>query len=86
MFLHIETGGCAVEVDCDDIIDLAFECKHSFAYECSTDDFNFECPTCATPFQTVSGLLQHVESDACEEHAEDGSTLLKLIRFLRSRL
>ncbi|CEJ81549.1 hypothetical protein VHEMI01670 [[Torrubiella] hemipterigena] len=86
MVLHVENAGCALEVDCEDVIDLASECKHSFAYESSTNDYNFECPTCATPFQTVSGLLQHVESDACEEDMTSGSALSKLILFLRSRL
>ncbi|PQK16858.1 hypothetical protein BB8028_0007g00590 [Beauveria bassiana] len=86
MILHMENGGCELAVDCDFITSLAFECDSSDWYECSTDHYNFECPTCKTPFQNVSGLLQHAESDACKETMKKGAPLFRLVRFLRSRL
>ena len=86
MLMHMENGGCELDVDCEYITSLAFECDFSGWYECSTGASNFECPTCETPFHTMGGLFQHVESDACEENMDKGDSLSKFLGFLRLML
>ncbi|KID85918.1 C2H2 finger domain-containing protein [Metarhizium guizhouense ARSEF 977] len=86
VLLHLESGNCASEVDNDWMVDLAFECHQARFYTSEDDDYNFECPTCGTPFLAMSGLLQHVESDVCTEGLAMGKPLFKFLRFLQSRL
>ncbi|KAH7308488.1 hypothetical protein B0I35DRAFT_442053 [Stachybotrys elegans] len=86
MVLHLEAGGCGSGVDEEDISDLAFECYQASKYTTGDgSDYDFECPTCETPFAFISGLLQHVESDACEEELVNGP-LGRFLRFLRTRV
>lgn len=86
MLLHLEPGACQAEIDEGDIVDLALECYQSSRYTSDNPGYNFQCPICETPFEKVSGLLQHIKSDACEESLAIGSPLWKFLRFLRSRL
>lgn len=86
MILHLENGGCEIDVDRDDITQLALECHSAPNYQCFTGYYDFQCPTCATPFEAVSGLFQHVESDACEENLAARAPLSRFVRFLKSRL
>ena len=86
MVLHLEAGTCVTDVNETDVSNLAFECYQSAKY--TTDDdanLDFQCPTCGVEFAFISGLLQHAESDACDESLADGS-LGKFLRFLNKRI
>jgi uncharacterized protein (DUF983 family) len=45
----------------------------------------FMCPTCQTTFLHMSGVLQHAESDRCDEDLGQGRPLWKFLRFVQSR-
>lgn len=43
----------------------------------------YKCPGCDVRFSVISGLLQHVESNACDEGIYQGSGIIgKLLHFL----
>ena len=87
MVLHLEAGTCESGADRDRVDDIAFECYQSKKYTCKDNpDSYFECPTCSKPFIWMSGLLQHVESDNCDEELEWPQPLGKFLRFLRSQI
>lgn len=86
MLLHLETGYCESGVDDGDVTSLAFKCYQSEHYTCYDDDYDFKCPTCDTPFVAMSGLFQHVESNACDEGLTGRSPLVKFLRFLRTQI
>ncbi|KAL3471585.1 hypothetical protein BJX99DRAFT_237093 [Aspergillus californicus] len=82
MMLHLEAGTCDSGVDLDKINRLAFECYQAQRYKSLNPNFNFECPTCQTPFAYMSGILQHAESDCCEEELGSESPLGIFLEFL----
>lgn len=86
MILHLEAGTCECDADLDEITELAFECHQSKFYNSDNPDFNFECPTCQTPFRFMSGLLQHAESDSCDESLVEQWPLAIFLRFVKSRV
>ena len=49
----------------------------------STKVFPFECPECCSVFTKLSGLFQHVYSDACSQQMDEGK-IAKLIRWLEN--
>ncbi|KAI5863407.1 hypothetical protein GGS23DRAFT_531950 [Durotheca rogersii] len=96
MVLHLEAGTCASGTDNDFVTRVAFEChrfrEYTFAEgsDCSSDfgrsgDRDFTCPTCPSRFPYMSGLLQHVESDRCEEDLAWGP-LAQFLRYLEKRI
>ncbi|PYH40069.1 putative C2H2 finger domain protein [Aspergillus saccharolyticus JOP 1030-1] len=86
MMLHLEAGTCDSGVDVDMINQLAFECYEALQYKSSNANFNFECPTCQTPFAYMSGILQHAESDICEVGLDSISPLRIFLEFARSSI
>ncbi|KAH7117329.1 hypothetical protein EDB81DRAFT_668295 [Dactylonectria macrodidyma] len=86
MVLHLEARTCTSGIGLEEITDLAFECRQSRHYASENPDFDFECPTCQTPFAYISGLLQHAESDCCDEELGENSPLGIFLRFVRSRI
>ena len=46
--------------------------------------YPFHCPTCATVFSKLSGLFQHVESNACSQMMDEGA-IAKFVRWLVNR-
>ncbi|UKZ58285.1 hypothetical protein TrVGV298_012153 [Trichoderma virens] len=83
MMLHLEVGNCPSGVDRSDIDDYARQCRQWPQYIDHDDDY--KCPTCGKWFHHMSGLLQHVESDCCDEDLESWwSPLAVFLRFLRS--
>lgn len=91
MLLHLESGFCACRIEADQIERLAFEC-HQAGYYTNEDfvwvyDYHpFRCPTCDDQFDRMSALLQHVESDRCDEALTSYSPLGKFLRFLKTRV
>ncbi len=85
MVLHLETGACASNVDCDWVDSVAFECYAAMYYTSDQGGFDFMCPTCQVPFVYMSSVLQHAESNRCEECMTRGSPLWRFLRYLRSR-
>ncbi|VUC33504.1 unnamed protein product [Clonostachys rosea] len=86
MLLHLETGTCDCGIGRERVTELAFECRQSQYYASSQDDFDFECPDCAVPFLYISGLFQHVQSEACDEDLGWHSPLRVFLRFLSGRV
>ncbi len=69
MMLHLESGNCESGVDCDDIDDWVID-YWGFKFGDYTNDwtdyYKFCCPSCDNEFRFVSGLLQHIASQACD--------------------
>ena len=87
MVLHLEAGTCDSGVDSDRVNEIACECYQSKKYTRNDDSgYDFECPTCSKPFTLMSGLLQHVESDNCDEELDRWQPLGKFLHFLRSQI
>ncbi|RTE83471.1 hypothetical protein BHE90_001922 [Fusarium euwallaceae] len=86
MVLHLEAGTCPSEADNQTVHQLAFECRQSQYYYCDDPEYDYECPTCETPFRYMSGLLQHVENGPCDEDLSWHSPLAIFLRFIRARI
>ncbi|KAL7941319.1 hypothetical protein V8C42DRAFT_335401 [Trichoderma barbatum] len=85
MMLHLEIGTCPSGLCWLDIDEYARECYQADEY-CDQRD-EYRCPTCGKRFQYMSGLLQHVESESCDENLKRWmSPLAIFLRFLRSRI
>ncbi|KAK3694839.1 hypothetical protein B0T22DRAFT_437889 [Podospora appendiculata] len=55
-------------------------------YTCNNDSgFDFKCRTCGTPFSFMSAVLQHAESDSCNEHLIERRPLGRFLRYLRAQ-
>lgn len=51
------------------------------------DHYAFRCPLCDERFKVPSALLQHVESDRCDEGITTGTgSIAKMLQYLRLRL
>lgn len=61
MILHLESGYCRCQVDCEDIKHLALEYYQAERYTTSFDDKPFQCEDCNGHYNLMSALLQHVE-------------------------
>ncbi len=47
----------------------------------------FRCPSCDQRFKVLSALVQHVESDRCDEGIWSGTgSIRKMLRYLRLRI
>jgi hypothetical protein len=68
MMLHLEAGTCQSGVRCNDIDEWTFDYWDPKFVNYTNDwsDYNkFRCPGCNNDFRFVSGLLQHIASQAC---------------------
>ena len=96
MLLHLETG---CDTDIGQLDQLAAACSSWRAYVArakwnelrasvqvgrSKDRIEmYNCPECREGFQYLSSLVQHVESDACQEGICEGSgSIGKLLHYL----
>ncbi len=87
MVLHLEAGTCESGADRDRVDNIALRCYQSKKYSCEdSSGYYFECPTCSKPFTFMSALLQHVESDSCDERLGWPHPLGKFLHFLRSQI
>ena len=69
MMIHLEAGTCNSGVGHDEIDDWAFDGSRAYTNNW-TDYYRYQCPTCAEDFRFVSGLLQHIESLACQQELD----------------
>ncbi|KAI1032819.1 hypothetical protein LB504_006275 [Fusarium proliferatum] len=86
MLLHLETGTCTSGADRYSVLDAGRQCYRAFYYVSVTRGHPFQCPTCETPFSLMSGLVQHVESDHCDECLDEDRPLRVFLNQLRLRL
>ncbi|KAL7911876.1 hypothetical protein GGI35DRAFT_301160 [Trichoderma velutinum] len=87
MVLHLEVGCCPSGVDDEDIDNLAGECRQWPRFLNTESGLRYRCPTCGEKFKFMSGLLQHAESERCNEDLDETyGPLAIFLRFLRSRL
>lgn len=86
MLLHLETGTCASGANRYSVLNAGRKCYRAFYYISVTPGYAFQCPTCETPFSLMSGLVQHVESDYCDECLDDDRPLREFLDQLRLRL
>lgn len=86
MLLHLESGYCRCQIDCDDIKQLAYEYYQASHYITGFDDKPFRCEYCNGEFGLMSALLQHVETDYCEGKATYDRPLGSFLNFLKLRI
>ncbi|KAL6900531.1 hypothetical protein GGI43DRAFT_52357 [Trichoderma evansii] len=85
MVLHLEEGTCNSGTNLQAINGFARDCRKSDEY--LDDDGDCKCPTCEKYFKFMSGLLQHVESDSCDETLRwRNGSLSIFLRFLKARV
>ena len=75
MMIHLESGRCPSGANYDQVLRLVrFSGSWREPY-LSHDEWPM-CPSCSAGFDSLSGLLQHVESEACGEGYDTGSGTL----------
>lgn len=73
MLIHLESGICASGADCEKLDRFAYLCYQWKAYTNGWNEYyKYKCPDCQTVFRHLSGLFQHVESDACNQKFDGG--------------
>ena len=74
------------DLDCQRVFDTEARMEqhvNSPVHDCCP----YKCPDCDARFSVLSGLFQHVESNACDEGIDEGSgSMRKLLRFLERRV
>ena len=66
MMIHLEAGTCDSGVGVEEVNDWVFSHENEVIKD-RYDYYKYRCPTCDVVFRFLSGLLQHVESQACAE-------------------
>ena len=85
MILHLEYGGCNRDIDRERVTKVARECWRADEYTAWRRN-DFKCPVCDSQFRALPGLLQHVESDACDADLAHGSPLRECLDYLEHNL
>ena len=86
MMIHLESGTCDCGIDRHELDRLAYKCYQSRDYTNGWNDYyRYRCPHCDFTFRFVSGLFQHVESEACNQRLV-GTSLGKLEHFISIRV
>jgi hypothetical protein len=85
MMIHLESGTCESGVECGELDRLAYECYQRGKYINGWNEYyKYKCPDCENQFRYLSGLFQHVESDACNQQVE-GTSIGRLEHFISIR-
>lgn len=99
MMIHLESGSCESGIDAQEINRLAARCYQWKKYivpnyrvwmlngmDRQVREYCYQCPDtdCNVRFKTLSGLLQHAETDRCNEGVFDNrvGSLTKLLIFI----
>lgn len=75
MVLHLEAGTCKSGSDLDMVLRVATECSELYEWVTERGYHEFssvQCPTCDNEFSKMSAILQHAESEICEEDPAEG--------------
>jgi hypothetical protein len=84
--IHLESGTCESGADRDTLDSLAYECYQSEEYINGWNEYyRYKCPDCENQFRYLSGLFQHVESDACNQQL-NGTSIGQLDYFISIRV
>ena len=68
MLIHLESGVCESGANRDQLDSLAYSCYESEYYSNGWCFYHkYKCPDCQKTFRYLSGLFQHVESNACDQ-------------------
>ena len=83
MLIHLESGTCKSGVDqvkLDDMVAASYTTTIAFVnnaadyakyvayYDVYKDQYyKYRCPTCGKPFRVLSGVCQHIATDACNQ-------------------
>lgn len=87
MVLHLESGYCRCQIDCNEIRQLVYECYQASHYINGFDnDKPFRCEYCNGQFGLMSALLQHLETDYCDGTATYDRPIGRFLNFLRMRI
>lgn len=84
MMIHLESGNCSSQVTNDDIDNWTLQYSQLNRYIDPQAANRYECPRCENQFSYLSGLLQHLESDACD--GSIGKSLRTLPKFLAKKV
>ncbi|KAK3384149.1 hypothetical protein B0T24DRAFT_607407 [Lasiosphaeria ovina] len=86
MVLHLEAGTCESGATSDFVTATALTYFRPGKYTCNGDSgLGFKCRTCGATFSFVSAVLQHAESDSCNEHLAGRRPLGRFLRHLRAQ-
>ncbi|KAJ5021275.1 hypothetical protein J3E73DRAFT_434834 [Bipolaris maydis] len=81
MIIHLEAATCASGINIRDLNQSAAMC---FQWKSYGRVYPFRCPGCELSFTKLSGLFQHVYSNACRQDLHEGK-MAKLIHWLENR-
>jgi hypothetical protein len=84
MMIHLESGACSSQVTIEDINSWAWKYYPLHKYFDSQSSNHYGCPGCEHRFIYLSGLLQHLESNAC--NGTIGKNLKDLPTFLENKI
>ena len=85
MVLHLEAGTCVTGINRWWVERTALDYFGAHHYTSQDPDFTFMCPTCQTGVRHVSGLLQHIESNCCDEKVY-GSPVGYMLEYMSIRI
>ena len=84
--IHLEGGTCPSKCEDEDVLEAAYQYAEKDSFTTGTGQYPFRCPTCELEFRYMSGLLQHVESNACEAKISPDSVLGKFLDYFKPRV
>jgi hypothetical protein len=86
MMIHLESGNCESGIDRYRLDRIAYDCYYSEDYTNDWDDYYmYKCPDCQNGFRFLSGLFQHIESDACDQQL-DATSIADLVYDISIKL
>lgn len=87
MVLHLEADTCESGADIDYVTDVALDYYLSGKCISGELEYYFACLTCESSFDSIGALLQHAESDYCDEDLMDKrTTLCNFLQYLQSQV
>lgn len=82
--IHFESGTCSSQVTMNDIDGWTSEFNRYAPYVNRVGLILYKCPVCESRSNYLSGLMQHLESNAC--HGSIDGSLDGLVAFLERKI